>query len=282
MQPPLRISHLTQLILSPLLLFRSAREFIEKNGRLQTRSIDSERGADHARHQADPLKVLTYNIHHGVWTNGRTSLTATRKLASEYDVVCLNEASRNQARAIAAPLGFHWISSDVSEEGDDPYSNNAILSRFPIEESRLHLLPYFYMIPWRRRILQATLNVHGSALNVLAAHLSLLPGERGAHLRCAAEIFDDLRGPRVLCGDFNVTPNHPEVERFAMSYQDSWAEKGVGPGLTFGTRVPFRRLDYIFSSSHFEVQEAVMPDTLQPDGSYPSDHHPVAATLSIS
>lgn len=279
----LRISHwvqaLAELACAPV---RHTRYFIQRNSAIQSVTVDPQSGLDHARSRAEPLRVLTYNIHHGVWTNGRRSLVATRRLAAGYDVVCLNEISRRQARAIAEPLGLHWISSDASESGDDPHSNNAILTRFEIKDSNVHLLPYYYMIPWRRRILQATIDAHGTAVNVLGAHLSLLPGERGAHLRCAAEVFDKLSGPRILCGDMNVAPNHPELRRLASSYQDSWACKGDGPGLTFGTRVSFRRLDYVFASSHFEVRDAQMPDTRQPDGAYPSDHHPVAAQLSLS
>jgi endonuclease/exonuclease/phosphatase family metal-dependent hydrolase len=228
------------------------------------------------------LGLLTWNIHHGVWTDGRRGIEPLRALCARHDIVCLNEASRNQAEEAARGVGMYCSSSDHSETGDNPYSNNAILSRYPIEESRVHQLPLFWGIPWRRRLLQATLNVQGCAVHVLAAHLSFLPLEGARHVGRTAETFDRLSGPRLLCGDLNASPSHPEVRRISQSYRDAWGVAGFGDGLTFGTRFGLRRIDYVFASSHFRVETASMPDTRQPDGAFPSDHHPVAATLSWS
>ncbi len=208
-------------------------------------------------------------------------MAPTRELAGRYDIISLNETSRNQARNVAESLGYHWASTDTSENGANPYSNNAILSRYPIEEFRRHLLPFGLMIPWRRRVLEATLNIDGRPLHVFSAHVSFLPFERGLHLKVVGELFDKPSGPRLLCGDLNAAPSHEEVCQLTKSYFDSWKVKGQGEGLTFGTRFSLRRIDYIFASNHFDVQEAQMPPTRLPDGSYPSDHHPVAATLAI-
>lgn len=260
-------------------LLHSAREYVRRNRQVQSAVLDVHTGRRPSEPEPRSVRVLSYNIHRGVWTDGRRSLAPVCRLVSRYDIACLNEISRNQARLIGESLGLNWVSSDRSERGDDPHSNNAIFSRFSIEECRLDLLPYYYLIPWRRRILQATLNLDGKPLHVLAAHLSLLPGEVGAHLRCAGEALDGLRGPRILCGDLNAGPGHPELRQIAASYQDAWQVRGEGPGLTFGTRFAFRRIDYIFASGHFGIDHVELPDTRQEGGAYPSDHHPVAATL---
>ena len=83
-----------------------------------------------------------------------------------------------------------------------------------------------------------------------------------------------LLGPAaVLVGDLNCTPGDRGLRRLARV----WRNAG-GPGGTWPTRWPVRRLDHVLASAETRVWDA---GAVRPPGArWASDHYPVAACVS--
>lgn len=81
--------------------------------------------------------------------------------------------------------------------------------------------------------------------------------------------------PVVLCGDLNSTPNNWVHARLSKVLRDAFAEKGVGWGMTYHTRLPIFRIDYVFVSEEWDVVSARVLDA------YLSDHLPMVVELRL-
>ncbi len=98
------------------------------------------------------------------------------------------------------------------------------------------------------------------------------------HLRAweIGEIRNMIEGenlPVIVLGDLNSTPHNWVYGQMAEILSDAFRVAGDGWGMTYHTRFPFARIDYIFVSEEWEVVDAdVVKATL-------SDHLPVVAKL---
>ncbi len=80
--------------------------------------------------------------------------------------------------------------------------------------------------------------------------------------------------PVILCGDFNCAPGGRVIGRRWGKLRDASGDAGTH---TFSSNRPFTRLDYIFTSRHFERKDArVIRNDLT---RVTSDHLPVVADL---
>jgi len=80
-------------------------------------------------------------------------------------------------------------------------------------------------------------------------------------------------GPKVVAGDFNLTPESTILRRRFGYLQDAFSTAGWGYGGTKFTRVHSVRIDHVLADEHWQVVSCrVGPDV-------GSDHRPVVATL---
>lgn len=79
--------------------------------------------------------------------------------------------------------------------------------------------------------------------------------------------------PVILCGDLNSTPYNWVHARLTSRLRDAFEERGKGWGMTYHTRLPIFRIDYVFVSEEWEVVSADVLDA------YLSDHLPVLVKL---
>lgn len=77
----------------------------------------------------------------------------------------------------------------------------------------------------------------------------------------------------ILGGDFNDTPSSLVYNEISNLLNDSFIDKGFGLGVTYAGRLPLLRIDYIFSSSEFEVLDFETHNILR------SDHYPISTVL---
>jgi endonuclease/exonuclease/phosphatase family metal-dependent hydrolase len=86
-----------------------------------------------------------------------------------------------------------------------------------------------------------------------------------------------------MTGDFNATPDAPEIKVFTehgMGIVDATANLG-GTFHNFGRRETFSKIDYIFTNGVCDLNESfVVPDE-GVDGVYISDHFPVCALIEM-
>jgi endonuclease/exonuclease/phosphatase family metal-dependent hydrolase len=239
------------------------------------------------------LRVMTYNIHTGIGSDNALDLSRTADTirASRPDVLALQEvdvhwADRSEFRDQAGELGrllcmrvFFAPIYDL-----DPLTPGAprrqygvaILSRLPVSHTENHKItrlstqdPNPVPAP-APGFAEAVVRAGGVAVHVYATHLDYRPDPA---IR-AAQVDDMLaimsrRSPTLLLGDFNATPDAPELAPL-------WGRlTPVEVGPTYPADVPASRIDYVTVSSGVRVRSATVPETLA------SDHRPVLAELVL-
>jgi len=120
------------------------------------------------------------------------------------------------------------------------------LSRYPIQWSESHPLPYLEMpgaYLERRGILEASINGPDGRFLVFVTHLGLDVAERIRQIQELILRVDRSRGPLLLLGDFNSEPNSEPITMLESHLACIPAD---GLGFTFPMPNPTQRLDYLF------------------------------------
>lgn len=228
------------------------------------------------------------------------------------DVIGLQEVLRfdglDQAQLVSDGLGYHVAWGRASENHGFP-TGNAILSRWPILRTKVVALPNLGTDE-DRSVLFAELDAPYGRIPFFCTHLNWK--FHHGHVRCAqvktvAEVVAELAPidgfPPVVVGDFNAEPDADEI-RFmrgltglggpCVYFADAFGVAGDGSdGVTFSKRNPFagplrepeRRIDYVFVRGPDDAQRGEPLDARvcfdQPyEGTYPSDHFGVIATIT--
>jgi endonuclease/exonuclease/phosphatase family metal-dependent hydrolase len=224
------------------------------------------------------LKVVTYNIQHGRGQDGKVNLQRTIDTLEEMDadIISLQEIERYGARSgfqdqvliIAQALEMNAVFyPSLSYPGI--YYGNAILSRFPIQDSTRLSLPSRYE---HRSAVLADIQIDEyKTIQVLNTHLGLNQEERAKDIRAIHELILTTDLPIIVTGDLNSTPKKREydiwTEHFLVKSNDGQ------PIQTYYDRD--WQIDYIFHSPHFVTLDTW---TLSSDA---SDHFPVLAVLEL-
>jgi len=277
----------------------------------------------------DVLKVLSLNIWNrsGPWPE-RLSLIKDEIKRLDPDVIGLQEVMRlvrpgtevplspehDQAAEVAASFGYEIAWTPAADYGNGLLMGNAILSRFPIFETRGFRLPDAGTGE-RRALLFALVGAKWGRLPLFVTHLNWRFDHgfaRLAQVRFIADRVEELAPalggflPPVLMGDFNAEPDADEI-RFlrglhvvdgkSVHFADAWLYGGDGTlGATYDqrndhakrNREPPRRIDYIFArgpdaelrGEPLIAQVCATNSRPGADGTvWPSDHFGVYAEL---
>jgi endonuclease/exonuclease/phosphatase family metal-dependent hydrolase len=251
---------------------------------------------------ADTLRVLQLNVGSLLepgWDDRRHEIVAWLDRLDP-DVVCMQEvwespSSPNTARWVAEAATREWHvafggGAFGPEFWPDPEVRfgSAVLSRWPIDDQALHLLPVADDDPRATAVPWELLWVATAGLDVCSTHLAPAPGwtrHRVAQVLAIDEHVRAIRGdkdalplgggprpamPAILCGDFNAEPESDEIRFLAgftslegrsAFFQDAWRVAGDGsPGLTqdwqhnrlaASMNVHRKRIDYVFVGDPF-------------------------------
>ncbi len=253
------------------------------------------------------LKVMSYNIQIGAttqnpgWDVKKFNLDAIAEVIREQDpdIVALQEVDRLRSRSgkadqvvyLAEKLGMYWAYSpsyfDIeTREGRGMYGN-AILSKYPIVSSYAHtlwrrgqLMPgeYDWVIE-KRSILETKIDVNGRLINVFSTHLSTTADQRQIQTAEIKTLLTQMKGPKILMGDFNAKPQDPEMKNLSR-YVDvleqspiKGSQRATWPNGTASTEA----IDYILVSKEWELKEAKV--VIEETGA--SDHNPIVAIISL-
>lgn len=200
----------------------------------------------------DGIRVMAYNVHLFLGTDGTHSLRALRETIAESgaDIValCESDAMRPTAghvdgvRWLGAKLGYHTAFGAPTRAQS---YGVALLSRWPITDVEVVELPIERSLT--RVAVVGRVQTPNGDLPVVGTHLSVGGGEgkREQIRRVADQVqqFDQA----VVLGDFNVTPTDPENEELDTRFSDAWATAGhtTGPGGTYPADDPETRIDYV-------------------------------------
>ncbi|HEX6568099.1 MAG TPA: endonuclease/exonuclease/phosphatase family protein [Acidimicrobiales bacterium] len=239
-----------------------------------------------------PLRVATFNIHHGVGLDNVLDLERIARTIERTDaeVVGLQEVDRHfgqrsdfvdQATWLADRLGMYVVFG--ANLDNDPLTagaprrqyGTAILSSHRIRAWTNTLLPR----PEggeQRGLLEAELRVRGLPVRVFNTHLQ--HNSQVERLAQVAAIRDLLAGADesvVLLGDLNATPESREIGGLTDMLVDAWVAAGVGDGFTYDAATPHARIDYVMSSGDVVARTAAVVTT---DA---ADHLPVVVDLGL-
>jgi endonuclease/exonuclease/phosphatase family metal-dependent hydrolase len=242
------------------------------------------------------VRVMTYNVHSCIGMDGKVSPARIARVIRSFepDIVALQEVDlgrvrtrkHDQAQLIANELDMQATFCCTVENGPELYGH-ALLTRFPVDvlASGLFVCHPRAQFQEPRGAVLARVQLDGAEIYLLNTHFGLRDFERTAHI-------DDLFGPNwlgqtpkekplLLCGDFNMQPR--------SSHYRALVERGVNdvqllvhkhrPANTFLAILPIRRIDHIFVSPHFQVEDVRVPQTTLTRTA--SDHLPLIADLKL-
>jgi endonuclease/exonuclease/phosphatase family metal-dependent hydrolase len=231
-----------------------------------------------------PVRVMSYNVHQGYGISGSQDLEALARTveAADADIVALQEVSRGWVIDTSADM-VTWLAQRLNMPyvwgpTADALWGNAILSRYPIEQVQIHAMPNNEAVRPARGFIDATLNIGGQPLNVIATHLHHIGADgvlRVPQVQALLAAWAQ-RPATIVLGDLNALPDSPEMQLLREAgLLDAFTSSGAGgEGFTFRSDGLNRRIDYIYHS----------PDLIARDfhvnPSQASDHAALAVTLA--
>jgi len=258
------------------------------------RSGEQSANAGAGREQAPlRLRVLSYNIHHGEGTDEVFDLPRLAEVIRDArpDLVALQEVDRETRRASgldqAAELGrltgMHPVFGQAMPYSGGDYGE-AVLSRFPLLETKNHALPYQEGFEPRTAL---AVRIHpwpdGPDVVFVATHLDHTREHtnRMMQARTINEIMrDEGETPLILAGDLNGIPGSPPIRELLRSWTDAAAVhanlEGGDPAPTFPSAGPDRRIDFIMfqpEGGWRVVEVEVLAEEVA------SDHRPLLVVL---
>lgn len=241
------------------------------------------------------LRVLSFNIHTGIGSDGTLDLARTAEAirTTRADVVALQEVDvhwdarsdfRDQARELAGLLAMRVFFAPIYDL--DPLTPDAprrqygvaVLSRFPVLHTENHEItrlstqdPDAVPAP-APGFAEAVVLVRGVPVHVYSTHLDYRadPAVRELQVADTLRIMSADRGPQVLLGDFNAEHDAPALAPLWTVLTDA-----APAGATYPAAAPTKRIDFVTVSEGVRVRSATVPETLA------SDHRPVLAELSV-
>jgi endonuclease/exonuclease/phosphatase family metal-dependent hydrolase len=243
---------------------------------------------------AESLRVMTYNIHSCIGIDGkvRPERIVSVIKSCRADVIALQEVDarrrrsrhHEQAQFIAEALAMSHHYYAVADWGGEQYGL-AVISRYPLEHVQSGHLTAADARRWTeaRGAMWVKIDAPGGPVHVINTHFGLRREER---LRQTAVLLgDEWLGrippdePVVLCGDMNAGPKSPVCQSLGGKLLDAQTcVPNFRPRATFISTIPVRRLDHIFVSRHFHIQNVMQPRS--PTAAVASDHLPVCAELA--
>jgi endonuclease/exonuclease/phosphatase family metal-dependent hydrolase len=253
------------------------------------RTIDAQNAAT--------LKVLHWNIHHGVGTDGVYNIDRFVPwiTGAGANVVSLNEVERltsfgneDQPARFAAMLqvatGQIWHYTFAQRDGAAKGEGNLVLTTFPIAASSHTLLSY------SRSVARAQFVVNGVTVNMFSTHLDADSSTRRAtqmnELKAWVSGFSQQH---VIAGDFNAGPTAAEIAIMTAFAYDAWAmAKAQGTSVAYpgneAGNTRNTRIDYVWwakAAAQLALKGARVFDTRDASGHSPSDHRPLMATFEV-
>jgi endonuclease/exonuclease/phosphatase family metal-dependent hydrolase len=223
--------------------------------------------------ETPPLRVLCWNLHHGVGVDGKLDLPRIARIivATNPDLVALQEVDNqctrtgkvDQPAELAKLTGLKGVFGKAMDFQGGGYGQ-VILSRHPIGETKVHPLPG----KGEPRIaFEATISIKGTDMKFLSVHLDLDGVQRLSQAEKLAAILSDQKIPIILCGDFNDGPDSATFQTFGKVLT---AVPKSAPALTNPAGKPAEEIDHFFVSGFTAVTPLiVLPEAVA------SDHRPV-------
>jgi endonuclease/exonuclease/phosphatase family metal-dependent hydrolase len=257
------------------------------------------------------MRVATLNVWHrsNPW-NARLAAIRAELRALQPDILGLQETLRSvdpaagddQPGEIAEGFGYHVAYAPACVWGGVTHFGNALLSRFPVLESRREALPGH--ADEARSYVYALLDTPLGRTPVFVTHLAWRPEDFMTRIRQVEFLkqrIDEIAPhsdasllPPILMGDLNAEPDSREMQLLCTDWIDAWVEAGDGTtGHTWDRKneythahdVHSQRIDYIWLRTplgRVTIQNTRLAFCTQHGSVWPSDHFGLVSELGIS
>jgi len=215
------------------------------------------------------IRILTYNIHHGVGSDSTFNINRLASVIrrSDVDIVALQDVDRWVERTrkldimtTLADLTGMTYTFAKSRNIDGGENGIGLLTRFPILEEK-HLMYHLQIENQECVLLNLVLDVEGTEIAFMNTTLNYglddsVQNENVSEIKAAAREYRNI--PMILCLSLNFPlrqqrsdagmPDGQRVASLAEIFQDCWTVAGSGSGFTYPSSMPKYRFDYIFGS----------------------------------
>lgn len=230
--------------------------------------------------ETESLRVLCWNLHHGVGGDGKLDLPRIAKVIREArpDLVALQEVDKNcrrsgkvdQAAELAKLTGLQASYGKAMDYDGGEYGQ-AILTKKPPHLTKVHRLPG----KGEPRIaFEAIVSVNETRLSFVSAHLDLDAAQRLAQSESLIKILAAHPDQAlILCGDFNDTPDSPAIKAFAGAFTPVPKQE---PVFTCPADKPDSEIDHVFLRGlNAAGSVVVLPEAIA------SDHRPLLVEIKL-
>jgi endonuclease/exonuclease/phosphatase family metal-dependent hydrolase len=247
-----------------------------------------------------PLKVMHWNLHHGVGTDGKYDINriATWIARVNPDVVSLNEVEKytywgnedQPARykaLLESKTGRTWYMVWAQEYGQwsSNGKGNLLLSRLPLTNDARYEMSY------DRTLALGQVTVNGRNITLATTHLDPDSSTRRyTQSQQLAAWFDNFSQNRIVVGDMNAQPTSTEMTYLKnQGFRDAWADAKAGGYAYSASDNPNgytrnSRIDILYTStgvSSIKPKRVEVVDTRDANGVMPSDHRPLVVTYDV-
>jgi endonuclease/exonuclease/phosphatase family metal-dependent hydrolase len=240
--------------------------------------------------KSETLRVVTYNVHRCKGLDGRVRPDRVAKVLKEIDadivalqeVVCIpgGEPEGDQAHYIAREIGADFLFGENRKLWGGAYGN-VVLSKLPMKTVKNHDLSVRGRE--RRGCLHIDVEVGGRMVHVFNVHLGTAFLERRKQGRQLAGLDillnNDLKGPRLLLGDFNEWAPGLTTKLLRAHMQSVDIKKHLRRRTTYPGVLPMFHLDHIYHDESMEVVGLTLHRTRT--ALVASDHLPLIAELKL-
>jgi endonuclease/exonuclease/phosphatase family metal-dependent hydrolase len=241
--------------------------------------------------ERESIRVVTYNVHKCRGLDRRVRPGRVVEVLREVgaDVIALQEVishearsrEEDQARFIAEELGLDFHFGENRKHQGGAYGN-VVLSRLPVSLVRNYDISVARREP--RGCLRADLEVgDGRLLHVFNVHLGTAFIERRHQARklIDAEILhnQELRGPRLMLGDFNEWTRGLTSRLLATSLESLDVRLHLGRARTYPGVLPLLHLDHIYFDSALRLEGVKLHKSRL--ALLASDHLPLVADFRL-
>ena len=213
-----------------------------------------------------PLRVATFNLHFSVAQPQLEDVIATVQ-AQHADVIAFQELSTPAAEAIKQHL-LQEYPYQILEPSDISFTGMGVISRYALEAQRPPEKTSAQLI--QLRLPDASLSLLNVSLTSPEIKRRRLPvlgwvqglggyqiKKRSREITQLLPVIDQVRGPLVIAGDFNLSDRERDYAQFATRLHDTFRETSSGFGHTFPNNLqlglltipfPLIRIDYVWSA----------------------------------
>jgi endonuclease/exonuclease/phosphatase family metal-dependent hydrolase len=241
-------------------------------------------------------RILTYNVHGCIGTDRRLDVgrIVDAIAAFEPDIVALQELDVGRARSggvdqaheIARGLDMACHFNAALRVEEEQYGD-AILTSYPERLVKAGPLPGLIgrMQVESRGALWVAVNIDGVEVQIITAHLGLVPREQRRQAATLAGpdwlACEDCRNPAILLGDFNATGASIVYRTLAARLTDArrLARHRAGTS-TFPSAFPILRIDHVFVTPDVRVTAIAAP--YRPLTRIASDHLPLVMDFELT